>query len=126
MALRIINKDALRLEVTMNRLPLDGLLIVMTRHRHRVFLSECDLLGLAVGPSLLQRCLFLLNQINQGKHEGHFPINGMPRRKEFFESEGRRVAEQGLEHGEHIFHEVVVAVGCQLEPLLSNVVRYGP
>ena len=96
MALRIVNKDALRLEVTMDRLPLDGLLIVMTRHRHRVFLSECDLLCLAVSPSLLKSCLFLFNQINQGQHEGYFPINGMPRGKEFFESEGRRVAEQGL------------------------------
>lgn len=88
-ALCVVNEDTLRLEVTVHRLPLYCLLIVMVRHCHRVLLPECDLLGFAVGPSLLQCSLFLFNQINQGEHERHLPVNSMPRGEELFKSERR-------------------------------------
>ena len=75
---------------------------------------------------MLQSSLFLFNQINQSQHESNFAIYRVTWGEEFFKAEWWWVAEEGLQHCEHILHEVVITMGCKFETLFGDMIRDWP
>jgi hypothetical protein len=107
----------------MNGFTLHSFFIIVVWHRNRILLSECDLFSFTISPAMLQRSLFLFNQINQSEYKSHFSIHSMTWSEEFFKTERRRVAKEDLQHLKYVLHEIIITMGCKFEALLGDMIR---